>query len=75
MSKERDYKKEYLRDHASEASKKDRAARNNARREAERKGQVSKNDGRDVHHRDNNPRNNTPSNKAVIPRSKNRSIK
>lgn len=47
---ERDYKKEYKRDHASPEAKKDRAARNTARREAEAKGQVRKGDGKEVDH-------------------------
>ena len=44
--KKRDYKKEYARDHASEKQKKDRAARNKARRD---KG-LKKGDPREVDH-------------------------
>lgn len=47
----RDYKSEYESYHASEEQKKKRAMRNAARREMERKGAVSKGDGKDVDHR------------------------
>lgn len=47
----RDYKKEYREYHGSKEQKKNRAARNNARRRLERKGVVSKGDGKDVGHK------------------------
>ena len=47
----RDYKKEYARDHASTKQKKDRAARNKARRTLMTEGRVSKGDGKEVHHK------------------------
>jgi len=47
----RDYKKEYAEYHSSEEQKKNRAARNTARRQAERDGKVSKGDGKDVAHK------------------------
>jgi len=47
----RDYKKEYQNYHASDEQKKNRAARNTARRRAEREGKVSKGDGKDVAHK------------------------
>lgn len=50
MAKARDYKKEYERDHATPEAKKQRAMRNQARREAEREGKVSKGDGKEVDH-------------------------
>lgn len=71
----RDYRHEYDTYQGTPEQKKNRAARNNARREAVRKGQAHKGDGKDVHHVDGNPRNNAPSNKRVISASKNRSMK
>jgi len=47
----RDYKKEYSEYHSTEEQKKNRAARNTARRQAERDGKVSKGDGKDVAHK------------------------
>lgn len=46
----RDYKREYANYHASEEQKKNRAARNKARRQAIRDGKATKGDGKDVHH-------------------------
>lgn len=40
----------YRKYHASPKAKKDRAARNKARREAEKAGKVKKGDGKEVHH-------------------------
>lgn len=53
-------------------SKKDRASRNKARREAEREGKVRKGDGKDIDHVDHNPRNNKKSNQRVVSKSTNR---
>lgn len=47
----RDYKKEYENYHASEEQKKNRAARNAARRRMEQEGKVRKGDGKDVDHK------------------------
>jgi len=71
--KKRDYKKEYARDHKPKADKLDRAGRNAAHAEKERNGGVPK--GKDVHHKDGNPRNNKRSNLAVMAKSRNRGIK
>ena len=49
------YKKEYKRDHASRKSKLDLSSRNKVRRQALKKGNVKKGDGKDVHHVDGNP--------------------
>lgn len=46
----RNYKAEYEKYHASEEQKKNRAARNKARRQALRDGKAKKRDGTDVHH-------------------------
>lgn len=69
----RDYKKEYEKYHSKPEQKKRRAQRNKARALMERSGRVSKGDGKDVHHRDRNPRNNSRKNLAVTSRSYNRS--
>lgn len=69
---ERDYKKEYKKFHSSDKSKKDRAHRNAARRKAIKNGRASKGDGKDVSHKDGNPRNNSSSNLKVESKKKNR---
>ena len=56
------------------SSKKDRASRNSARREAEKDGKVRKGDGNDIDHRDSNPRNNKKGNTQVMSASKNRAM-
>ena len=75
MPKKRDYKKEYNRDHASTKAKKDRASRNKVRRQALKSGRVKKGDGKDVHHVDGNPRNNSAKNLRGVKKSANRSKK
>ena len=75
MQKKRNYKKEYKRDHASTKAKKDRASRNKVRRQALKTGRVKKGDGKDVHHVDGNPRNNSSKNLRVVKKSANRSKK
>jgi hypothetical protein len=71
----RNYRKEYDNYHGKDDQKKNRASRNAARRKAQTKGRVRKGDGKDVHHRDGNPRNNRAENLAVMSRKKNRSLK
>jgi hypothetical protein len=68
----RNYKKEYAKYHSSPKSKKDRASRNAARKKAEAAGKVRKGDGKDIDHKDGNPRNNRPSNLRVMSRGLNR---
>jgi len=51
-----------------------RTARGAARRVAERKGKVKIGDGKDIHHKDGNPLNNSASNISVMNKSKNRGI-
>lgn len=68
----RDYREEYRRYHSKPEQKKRRAARNTARRRMEREGRVRKGDGKDVDHRDGNPRNNSRSNLRVRSRRANR---
>lgn len=56
------------------SSKKDRASRNAARSEAMKDGKVRKGDGKDIDHRDSNPRNNKKGNTQVMSASKNRAM-
>lgn len=72
MPRKRNYKKEYRDYHAKPEQKKRRAARNKARRKMAARGRVRKGDGKDVHHKDRNPRNNSDSNLSVTSRKKNR---
>jgi len=67
-----DYKKAYNKYHKSPKYKKDRAARDKARRKALKEGKVKKGGSFDVHHKDKNPSNNSPKNIAVVHRSVNR---
>ncbi len=71
----RDYKSEYANYHSSEKQKKNRASRNAARRSMERSGRVKKGDGKDVTHRNGDPRDNSAKNRGVLSASKNRSYK
>ena len=70
----RNYKQEYERYHKSPEQKKRRAGRNRIRREMLKSGRVRKGSRIDVHHRDGNPENNSPSNVVLQDRSKNRSF-
>lgn len=56
------------------SSKKDRASRNAARSEAMKDGKVRKGDGKDIDHKDSNPRNNKKGNTQVMSASKNRAM-
>ena len=56
----RNLRSEYDNYHSSEEQKRKRASRNAARREMERKGRVSKGDGKDVDHSNGNPRTTAP---------------
>ena len=53
--------------------KRNRASRNQARRMLEGSGAVSKGDGKDVDHRDGNPKNNSKKNLRARSQSANRS--
>lgn len=57
---------------SSPEQKKNRASRNAARREAEKSGKVSKGDGKDVDHKNMNPRDNRKGNLKVMSKSANR---
>lgn len=69
----RNYKKEYANYHGKREQKDNRNSRNKARRIAILAGKEVK--GKDVDHKDGNPRNNDISNLQPISKSKNRSKK
>lgn len=71
----RDYEREYKRFQSSKKAKRDRAARNKARRQAMREGRVHRGDDKEVDHRDSNPQHNSSSNLRVVSRKFNRSRK
>ncbi len=63
MSKKpRNFKKEYKKWQSSPKQIADRAARNKARRAMVKAGKAKKGDGKDVAHKDSNPRNNSKTN-------------
>lgn len=64
-------KMEYEHFQSSAKAKAERASRNSARREALKKGRVSKGDGKVLDHRNSNPMDNRPSNLRVISKSTN----
>lgn len=70
--RERNYTQEYQTYHAKPEQKKARASRNAARRDAEKAGRVRKGDGKEIDHKDGNPRNNSPGNLQVMTRTANR---
>lgn len=65
-------KHEYEAFQSSDKAKAERASRNSARRSALRSGRVHKGDGKDIDHKDSNPRHNSPSNLRVMSASANR---
>ena len=69
----RNYRAEYDNYQGSTKQKKRRAARNRVRRRMIRSGKARKGDGKDVAHKNGNPRDNSPKNLAVVRKSKNRS--
>jgi hypothetical protein len=71
----RDYKKQNEKYDSRPSVKKDRASRNAARKTMAKAGKVRKGDGKDVDHKDGNPRNNKRSNLRVTTKAKNRSVK
>jgi len=69
----RDYKKEYRNYDSKPKRVKARVARNKARRIMKRKGLAKVGDSKDVHHVDDNTRNNSPSNLKMKSHRSNRS--
>lgn len=79
MAKKGEYKKGATADsirqrkyNSSAEQKKNRASRNAARRAAEKAGKVRKGDGKDIDHKNMNPRDNRKGNLKVMGKSKNR---
>tara|TARA_B100000686_G_C16011715_1_gene581608 strand:- start:60 stop:275 length:216 start_codon:yes stop_codon:yes gene_type:complete len=70
---QRNYKKEYQEE--TPLRKKQRSSRNKARRKMSTLGKAKKGDGKDVHHRDGNPLNNSSGNLTVLSKSKNQALK
>jgi hypothetical protein len=68
----RNYKKEYRDYHGKPEQVKNRSSRNKARRKLEKEGRVKPGDGKDVDHKDGNPKNNSRGNLRVRDKSKNR---
>lgn len=73
-SKNRDYKREYTLFHGQPEEIKRRAGRNAARRKAVASGKAKKGDGKDVHHKNGDTKDNSSKNTSVISRSKNRAM-
>ena len=74
MTKKRNYRKEYDNYQGKPDQKKKRASRNAARSKMEKAGKVKKGDGKDVAHKNNNPKDNRSSNLKAQSKSKNRSF-
>lgn len=70
----RNYKRDYAKFQSSTKAKKDRASRNAARAKLKKAGKVKKGDGKDVAHKNHNPRDNKKSNLAVQSKKKNRNV-
>ena len=71
-TRERDYRKEYDTYHGKPEQIKARDSRNAARNAAVKRGVVHKGDGKEIDHKDGNPRNNSPKNLQVMSRTANR---
>ena len=71
---DRDYKKEYARDHASKAQRANRGKRNKARYKLMKAGRVKKGDGKEVHHKTalSKGGSNNSDNWQVVSRARNR---
>ena len=70
----RNYRKEYDRYQGTAQQKKNRAGRNAARRALTKTGAVKKGDGKDINHRNGNPRDNSKKNLQVTTKRANRSF-
>jgi len=69
----RDYEREYANYHSKPEQRKNRSSRNLARRLMKKKLGVKAIKGKDIDHKDKNPRNNSRSNLRVRSKSSNRS--
>ena len=70
----RNYRGEYDNYHKKPVQKKRRASRNTARSTMKTAGKVKKGDGKDVNHRNGNPRDNSAKNLSVTTKRANRSF-
>ena len=70
--KKRNYRKEYDTYHAKPSQKKARASCNSARKKMAKSGKVRKGDGREVDHKNGDPRDNRRKNLRVVSRRTNR---
>jgi len=70
----RNYRGEYDNYHKKPVQKKRRASRNTARSTMKTAGKVTKGDGKDVAHKNGNPKDNKRKNLTVKPKSVNRSF-
>ena len=70
----RDLKAEYANYQGKPEQIAKRSSRNKARRKMEKLGQVSKGDGKDVNHKNHNPKDNSSKNLSVTSKSANRSF-
>ena len=71
----RNYRKEYDNYQGLAEQVKRRSSRNKARRKMVKSGRASKGDGKDVHHKDGNPKNNARKNLTILGKSLNRKRK
>jgi len=71
----RNYKKEYANYHSKSVQKVNRAGRNKARKIVMKAGGAAKVAGKDVHHKNGNPRDNNMNNLSVASKTANRSFK
>jgi len=69
VKKRRNYRKEYDEYHSKHL--KDNNARHRARYHAEKKGTVSVGDGKEIDHKNNNPRDNSAKNLRIVSRKTN----
>jgi len=70
----RNYKSEYANYHAKPEQRERNNARKRARYDLEKKSVVSKGDGKDIDHKDGNPKNNKTKNLRVVSKTANRSF-
>ena len=75
MGTKRNYKKEYVQYDSKRKRVKARVNRNKARRIMKKAGLAKVGDGKDVHHKDGNTKNNKRSNLTMQKATKNRSYK
>lgn len=73
MATKRNYKSEYKNYHSKPKQKKRRANRNTARAKMVKAGKAKKGDGKDVHHKNRNTKDNRRKNLSVISKRANRS--